>query len=328
MAHEIDLSNNRTNMAFVGDVPWHSLGHAMDPNAPLEAWKKSAGMEWTIKEACVEYQNDVHDDIMPFPEKKVLYRSDTGSALAVVSEKYKVVQPETVLEFYRDLIDTAGFKMSTAGVLFGGRKFWALAEMGKIATIKKEDKLNGYLLLSTACDGSMATVAQFTSIRVVCNNTLRLAVASANGTSRPRLSVPHSTVFDANKVKAELGLANNSWDVFIEDVRRMADRKLTPQEELQWLIDTFGNPKEAVEDQTNADAKVMKYVHSLYAGHGKGSLLEGSERTLWGLMNATTEYLDFHTGHKTVDGRFDKGQFGESAAIKSKAWDNSLMLLA
>jgi phage/plasmid-like protein (TIGR03299 family) len=174
----------------------------------------------------------------------------------------------------------------------------------------------------------MATVAQFTSVRVVCNNTLRLAVQSADGTSRPRLSVPHNTVFDANKVKLELGLAGNSWDVFIDDARRMSDRKMTRQEELAWLIETFGNPKVGVEDQSNADAKIMKQVHSLYAGNGKGSTLPGAERTLWGMINATTEYMDFHTGHKTIDSRFDKAQFGESAATKSRAWDNALMMLA
>ena len=328
MSHEIDLSNNRANIAFVGETPWHSLGHAMDPDAPLELWREQAGMQWTINESVVEYQNRVHDDILAFPEKKVLYRSDTGAPLAVVSDKYRVVQPETVLEFYRDLIDSAGFRMSTAGVLFGGKKFWALAELGKSAMIQGNDEVAGYLLLSTACDGSMATVAQFTSVRVVCNNTLRLAVQSPDGKSRPRLSVPHNTVFDADKVKRELGLAGNSWDIFIEDARKMSERKLTRQEELQWLIDTFGDPKLLPEDQSNSDAKIMKQIHALYAGAGKGSKLPGAERTLWGMVNATTEFLDFHTGHKTTDGRFDKAQFGEGAAVKAKAWDNSLLMLA
>jgi len=328
MAHEIDMSNKKANMAFVGEVPWHGLGQKMDPDATLEDWRTQAGMDWDINESVVEYANRVADDVMSFPEKKVLYRSDTGAPLSVVSERYKVVQPEAVLEFYRDLIDASGFSMSTAGVLFGGKKFWALADMGARASIKGDDEIGGFLLLSTACDGSMATVAQFTSIRVVCNNTLRIAMQSANGTSRPRLSVPHNTIFDANKVKAELGLAGNSWDMFIDEARAMADRKLSSEEELNWLIDTFGNPKLAVEDQSSTSAKVMRNVHALYAGHGKGSDMASSKRTVWGMLNATTEYLDYHTGQKTVDSRFDRAQFGEAAAIKARAWDNSLMLLA
>ena len=68
MAHEIDMSNNRANMAFIGETPWHKLGSQMQPDAALDVWRVQAGMNWTIKEGVVEYQNDVHDDIMFFPE--------------------------------------------------------------------------------------------------------------------------------------------------------------------------------------------------------------------------------------------------------------------
>jgi len=332
MAHELDFSNGRANMAFVGDVPWHGLGQSMDADAPLETWKKQAGMDWSIQTSVVEYHNEVlglreEDPRAKFPEKKVLYRSDTGAGLAVVSDKYQIVQPEEVLEFYRDLIMSGGFAMSTAGVLFGGKKFWALAEIGKSAIIKDQDEMRGFLLLSTACDGSMATVAQFTSVRVVCNNTLRFAVQSKD-TTRPRLSIPHSTIFDGMKVKAELGLAANSWDMYIEEVKTLADRKLNRAEEVQWLIDVFGDPQLAIEDQPAAAAKLMKVVHGLYSGEGRGSDYKSSKGTLWGLVNATTEFYDYHTGHRTNDGRFDKAQFGETAAMKQKAWDKALLMAA
>lgn len=328
MAHELDMSNGQANMCFVGEVPWHGLGQTMQPDAPLEDWRIQAGMNWKIEAATVEYHNKVSEGTQKFPEKKVLYRSDTGAGLAVVSEKYQVVQPEDVLEFYRDLIMTGGFAMNTAGCLFGGKKFWAMAEIGKSARIRGMDEMVGFLLLSTACDGSMATVAQFTSVRVVCNNTLRLAVQSKDGSSRPRLSIPHSTIFDGNKVKSELGLAADSWDIFIEQAKQLADRKLNRSEEVQWLIDVFGDPKLAIEDQSAADAKMMRQIHALYSGAGKGSDLAGSKGTLWGLVNAVTEFQDFHTGHRTQDGRFDKAQFGETAAVKQRAWDSALLMAA
>jgi len=119
--------------------------------------------------------------IMTFPEQKVLYRSDTKAALSVVSSRYQVVQPKEILEFYRDLTEVSGFELETAGVLKEGRKIWALAKTGQHATLKGNDTINGYLLLATACDGTLATTAQFTSIRVVCNNTL--AVALSNGSA-------------------------------------------------------------------------------------------------------------------------------------------------
>src|SRR3546814_20756798 len=111
-----------------------------------------------------------------FPEQKVLYRSDTKAPLAVVSKRFQVVQPGEILEFYRDLTEVGGFELETAGVLRGGRKFWALARTGQSVSLKGRDRVDGYLLLATACDGTLATTAQFTSVRVVCNNTLSIAL--------------------------------------------------------------------------------------------------------------------------------------------------------
>lgn len=286
-------------------------------------------MDWEILQAPVQFKDErpAYNELAEFKERKVLYRSDTGTPLSAVSAAYQVVQPENILEFYRDLIETAGFKMRTAGVLFGGRKFWALADIGKWARIAKCE-FSGYLLLATACDGSMATLAQFTSVEVVCNNTLRMAVQTNEGLTKPRLSVPHSAKFDQAKVKAELGLAAGSWDAYMEDVRKMANRSVSDREAVQWLIDTFGDPKLPAADQAAGDAKIMKMIHTLFKTDGIGSQLEGRKGTVLGLVSATTEYYDYHTGHRTVDGRLDKSWFGETAAKKQLAYDNAMLLTA
>lgn len=338
MSHEIYIdSTGRASMAFIGDTPWHGLGKAMDENAPLEIWREQAGMNWQLIETPVRFNRPVsvshpngtrlEDDIIVFADKKVLYRSDTGTPLACVSAKYNVVQPEMVLEFYRDLIETAGFKMRTAGVLFGGKKYWALADIGEHAKVKGNE-FGGYLLLATACDGSMATVAQFTSVEVVCNNTLRLAVHGVDGKTKPRLSIPHSAKFDADKVKAELGLSHSSWIHYIEEVRLLAERKVGKRETMQWLIDTFGDPELELEYQPAGPAGIMKSIYQLFDGQGKGAELDGRKGTLLGLVSATTEYYDFHTGHRTTDGRLEKAWFGETATMKQRAWDNAMLLAA
>lgn len=336
MSHEIDMSNGRANMAFVGATPWHGLGQHMDENAPLEIWRTQAGMDWSLCETPVIYaspgferneDSDLPEGMSRFNDKKVLYRSDTGTPLACVSAKYNVVQPEQVLEFYRDLIETGGFKMRTAGVLFGGKKYWALADIGEHAKVKGNE-FGGYLLLATACDGSMATVAQFTSIEVVCNNTLRMAVQGDDGKTKPRLSIPHSAVFDADKVKRELGLSHSSWLRYIDEVKLLADRTVNKKETIQWLIDTFGDPQVAIEDQRAGDAAIMKQIYELFNGEARGAELEGRKGTLLGLVSATTEYYDYHTGHRTTDGRLEKAWFGETAAKKQQAWDNALILAA
>lgn len=141
-------------MAYAGEKPWHGLGNRLAPQQSIEVWKRQAGMDWKIEEAEVRYvagSNNI-GVIHAFPEQKVLYRSDTRSPLSVVSKRFQVVQPGQILEFYRDLTASSGFELETAGVLREGRKFWALARTGQSTTLKGRDKVDGYLLLATACD--------------------------------------------------------------------------------------------------------------------------------------------------------------------------------
>ncbi len=150
-------------MAYAGERPWHGLGHKLAPQQPIDVWKREAGMDWSIEESEVRYvvgKNGI-GAINAFPEQKVLYRSDTQAPLSVVSKRYKVVQPGEILEFYRDLTEVGGFELESAGVLREGRKFWALAKTGQSTVLKRRDRVDGYLLLATACDGTLATTAQF-----------------------------------------------------------------------------------------------------------------------------------------------------------------------
>jgi phage/plasmid-like protein (TIGR03299 family) len=201
-------------MAYVGETPWHQLGSALPPKQPIEVWAKQAGMDWTIQETPVRFMTEragALGSITTFPDQKVLYRSDTKAPLSVVGSRYQVVQPREVLEFYRDLTEISGYELETAGVLKQGRKFWALARTGKEASLKGSDVVRGYVLLATSSDGSLATTATPTSVRVVCQNTLAIAL---NGATRA-VRVPHSTAFDAQAVKKELGIAVSQWDSFL-----------------------------------------------------------------------------------------------------------------
>ncbi len=170
-------------MAYVGAEPWHGLGNRLPAKQPIEVWAKSAGMDWTIQESPVRFMADSIGSlgtIHSFEDQKVLYRSDTKEALSVVSQRYQVVQPKEVLEFYRDLTDVSGYQLETAGVLKGGKKFWALAKTGQSTALKGNDQVRGYLLLATSCDGIKA-----------CNHTpypvpVRSSIVRHSNWSRPR----------------------------------------------------------------------------------------------------------------------------------------------
>ena len=312
-------------MAYAGEKPWHGLGNKLTTLQPLDVWKRQAGMDWMIEESEVRFITGNHavGAIHTFPEQKVLYRSDTKRPLAVVSKRFQVVQPEEVLEFYRDLTEYAGFELETAGVLKEGRKFWALARTGQSATLKGKDQVNGYLLLATACDGSLATTAQFTSVRVVCNNTLQIAL----GDNRGAVKVPHRSEFNAEAVKQQLGITVAPWNRFVAKMKDLVACPVDPDSVdglLRRMLTYPGQPGQA----PVVNEQAMRSVRALYDGGGRGAQLASSRGTAWGLLNSVTEYVDHHRRARSDDHRREAAWFGQGAQFKQRAWDELVQLTA
>ncbi|CAI8753928.1 DUF932 domain-containing protein [Pseudomonas zeae] len=322
MAHQIE------QMAYIGATPWHGLGRQLTQKQPIEIWQREAGMDWQIQESPVHFKADSVGNlgtIHSFAEQKVLFRSDTKAPLSVVSQRYQVVQPREVLEFYRDLTERSGYELETAGVLKGGRKLWALARTGQSTTLKGNDVVNGYLLLATSCDGTLATTATPTTIRVVCNNTLTIAI---NGASQA-IKVPHSTRFDSRAVKQQLGITISQWDDFMYRMRTLAARPVKDHEAKDYLRSVLcevqtGNPARTGLSNERALTKVL----SLYEGHGRGAQLEAAKGTAWGLLNSVTEYVDHERRARSNEYRMDTAWFGQGATIKQRALDSALRLVA
>ena len=318
MAHEVNT------MAYVDAVPWHGLGNPLTPQQPLDVWQREAGMDWRIEETDVLYSvsggNGLH--LKSNPDAKVLFRSDDHTPLSVVSKRYNVVQPHDVLEFYRDLVSVGGFEMETAGVLKGGKKLWALAKTGQETQLRGGDKVKAYLLLATSCDGTICTTAQFTSVRVVCNNTLQLAVSDAVGA----VKVPHSTLFDPSQVKQALGLGLSAWDRFKADIEKLAARPVHKFEAMNYLVEVLGDPSVPLAEQPNQ--KALNNVHALFSGGAMGADMASANGTAWGLLNAVTEFCDRHRRARSHDHRLDSAWFGQGASIKAKAFSEAMKLAA
>jgi len=330
------MSHLIETMAYTGQTPWHQLGHALPKKQSIDIWAQAAGMQWQIHETPVRYlateqggagASPLYGEALEFPEQKVLYRSDTKAPLSVVSQRYKVVQPREVLEFYRDLTEVAGFELETAGVLKAGRRFWALARTGKTATLKGNDVVHGYLLLATSCDGTLATMAIPTSVRVVCNNTL--AVALQGATQAGAIKVPHSTQFDAQAVKRQLGIAVGQWDSFMYRMKTLAERKVKTHEAMNYFLKVICQSEQPGEGTTGlANERALKKVQALYEGHGRGAELQAAKGTAWGLLSAITEYVDHEKQARSQDNRLDSAWFGQGAAIKQRALDHALQMAA
>lgn len=317
MAHELAIINGIPSMAYVGEKPWHGLGAELTQDASIETWKEQSGMNWNIEKSDISFDSVSGKKI--YTGSQVLYRSDNSDQLSIVSDKYKIVQPQEVLEFFRDLVGAAGMKLNTAGVLFGGRRFWALAETGNFGHLNGNDAIKGNLLLTSSCDGSTATVAQFVATRVVCNNTLRIAL-NENGR---QVRVSHARTFDPMEIKNSLGLIDNAWNTFMENVTKMSEKSISETKAYDFVYDLVSKKNLSVEDQPYT---THQYIESIMDKFKYGMGNNGD--TVWSLLNGFTEHYQHELGRvRTPDVKLFNNFFGNDAAIKDLAYEKALALV-
>lgn len=314
MAHELTIRENGfTEMAFVGKTPWHGLGQELTQGASMEEWRKAAGMDWSIESSPARFTSCQGNDQV-VPGQNVLHRSDNGLPLSIVSDRYKPVQPREVLDFFKDLVEESGFRLHTAGTLFGGKRLWALAETGRFGEITAGDGVGGFLLLSTSADRTLATTARFTTVRVVCNNTLSMATKdNANC-----VSFTHARVFDHDLMKAKLGKAVASFDGFMLMAKYLQKQRITESAAKDFVSRIVLTNNQLDDDEYDVEknrpfAKIM----DLFRGEAKGAEMVGD--TKWGLLNAVTEYYDHHSPARTADARLNTTWFGTGNAAKAYA---------
>ena len=327
MSHDLDSSTGTPAMAYVGEAPWHRLGEKLPEGQSIDEWTRAARLNWKIQMLPVQYPFDGH--LRTMPGRFVLARGDTGAALSVVSADYQVVQPAQVLEFYRDLIKDRHYTLETAGALDGGRKVWALARTGLVANVAGDaaDQLGRYVLLATSCDKTLATTVTFTSIRVVCQNTLAFAFTDLKSQRRKHLKVDHMTRFDAGAVQTSLGLIDNAWSDFIAQVNPMAAYAMNDKAAQDYFESLFLSDKELEEFKptSNAKSREVNQIMGLFKS-ARGQDLKTARVTLWGAVNAVTHYTDHVRSSKSTE-RLDSAWFGMGASLKEKAWDRAVGLM-
>ncbi|MCW2764027.1 MAG: phage/plasmid-like protein [Marmoricola sp.] len=326
MAHQLTRrANGFVEMAYAGEKAWHRLGNELQFGASIEQWKQSAGMDWNVEKAVIAYA--FNGETKAIDDRFVLHRSDNGLPLGIVSPQFKIVQPGEVLEFFRDLCEANGFILETAGTLFGGKRFWALARIGATAVIAGGvDMVGGYVLLSTGCDGTIPTTASFTTIRVVCNNTLSMAL---NRKEKSRITIGHRSVFDADAVKNQLGIARGEFSKFVAAMRDLSKKTVTERDAAMLTLNIVA-PAEFEAGQgasmKTLESKPYNKILALFKGDGMGATLNGSAGTAWGWVNAITEYTDHHARAHTADNRMNAAFFGKGDDLKTRAVELAMAL--
>lgn len=317
MAHQIDFSHDRANIAFSGEVPWHRLGQQLTPGQGMEVWAKEAGLDHEVFRAPVQVETE-HGKIA-MPSRHLLYRSDTLAPLAIVGADYNIVQPGEILEFFSELADLGGFEMEVAGCLSGGKRVWALARVNDGAPIIGHDIVRPYLLLATSYDTTLATTAKFTVIRVVCNNTITMALGNADTPKtesdtegravNTMVRIQHTQRFDKEQVRRDLGIAASTWDRWLIRTKLLAEEEMTRESAEQFLVELLPEPSN--EDRVVQDTRAFQNIMTRF---------EVEDPTKWMMLNAVTGFVDHDMG-RSDDTRVNSAWFGAGDRLKSRAYD-------
>lgn len=246
---------NVESMFYVREKPWHGLGVAVKKAPTSSDALVYAGLDWLVE------QKDVYtEDGKLIAGYKANTRSTDSSVLGIVSDRYKVVQNEDAFRFTDDLLG-AGVTYETAGALQGGRKVWMLAKM-PLRYIIAGDEIAPYMVVMNSHDGSSGIKVAMTPIRVVCSNTLNLALNSAKRiwTTKhtenvmSRVHEARETLFLAETYMSELG----------RGIDALSKLKLTDKKVMEFMQEFFPVDLDMPEAQRKNNLKLLNDMKMRY----------------------------------------------------------------
>jgi phage/plasmid-like protein (TIGR03299 family) len=278
------MSANVETMFTLRVPAWHGLGLIIE-DAPNSADAlRIAGLDWQVKMGDAMLQTP--DGQLIKTDKKVTYRDSDNAILGVgMSENYTIVQNNEAFAFTDELIGTGDVRYETAGSLDGGKKVWMLAQMPDFSVLG--DKMESYLLFSNSHDGSSSVKVTMTNIRVVCQNTLQMALSGA----KRQWSFVHKGDFAAKVHEAQVTLANaNKYnELFVEEAERVAKMKISG-EQLKKFMD-FMFPIEDDGEYTERKAKNQMYLREAFLKAHNMDDLGNIKWTAYGLYNAASDFI-------------------------------------
>lgn len=299
-------ANFETGFSSNGIVPWHGLGQIIIEAPTSKDAIKIAGLDWRV-------------DMMPIFDQfgneikgyKVNTRSSDGKALGVVTDRYKVVQNEDAFAFTDQLLGD-GVRYETAGSLASGKRVWMLARMD--GTTLAEEKIDPYLVFTNAHDGTGAVRVAITPVRVVCQNTLNLALRKASrhwscshvGDIQGRLEDAMNTLSNAalymDALEEEFGELK---------LKKVSDKKVAEMTEMLLQMEFSNIYTKSLRRgkiiDLNDEKKRKRFEEKisqkrndiLHIYHEKPDLV-GTEKSAFRFVNAVSDYATHTTDHKNT----------------------------
>ena len=324
MAHEIET------MAYANEVPWHGLGTPVSDDLTVDEMLVKAGLDWRVDMQPLYTMRN--GEAVEVPGKQALVRETDGKVLTIASPNWTPLQNRDAMEFFREYTEMGGAKMETAGSLRGGKLLWMLAKVNKDFVVKgrANDTVRGHILLSWSHEVGRANDARTCAERVVCANTLAVALNEQN-TATYRQT--HSAAFDMKKAKEAIQLSVDQIAKMEREANELASLKLSQFDAARFyarLLQPVDADVEMTEEEhaqnllenPSARGRVFRSVWASYE-NAPGADTE----TAWGVLNGLTHYADHTAVSRGADGRLDSAWFGERSRLKQKAYAELLEMV-
>ncbi|WP_164002310.1 DUF932 domain-containing protein [Pyxidicoccus caerfyrddinensis] len=311
------MSHDIHQMAYVGEEPWHGLGTQLPTSSTYEEVVQAAGFYTAVERPLFSPPMEE-----PIPDRKGLFRGDTGEYLATVHKGYEVVQFEEVARTLVEAAGGVGAIFHTAGTLGrNGVRGWLLGELPEPLRVRGDKSpIRRYVLGYTGHDGTTAITLKNVATRVVCQNTIGVALNEQDGAE---WHIPH---FD--NAKQRLEEAGRAFRELMDSYARFGDLAnrlaVTPfsEEQLRHVLDAVLPMPEDEGNHPRIIHAREKVVELYHAGTGIEGDMQGSA---WAALQAVAEYTDHHRLTRAVQGRrvdamrLESIWMGKAASMKRQA---------
>lgn len=301
MSHELEMINGEAAMAYRASEgrPWHRLGTAVGDDMTPQEMMKAAQLDWSVEKVPTFIEvggNKVETG------QEALVRSSDNRILTQVGKGWNPVQNADAFEFFNEFVTAGDMIMDTAGSLKDGQLVWALADVKDGFDVFGGDKVNGYLLFCNPHQYGKAIEVKFVLERVVCNNTLSIALQEKG---QPSVRVNHRSEFDADEVKAILGLGHRRLEAFEDAAKVLGSTKYNSADFEKFLIKVFGESNKTGKTFSRTAERAFDIVETQPGA-------EFRPGTWWNAFNAVT-YLTNHELGRSEDTRMASAWFGGNA---------------
>ena len=292
MAHMLEQYGDMASFASLREPAWHGLGTVLDHEVSTQEMLEVAHLAgWNVRLEDVDLPGRYHRNVFATVRTNPFDGED--DVLGVVGERYNVLQNEELFDFGDAILD--GARWETAGSIKNGTVVFGSLALDREVVLDPNgvtDKVNSYLLMHTSHDGSLAIQGSITPVRVVCQNTLNMAVGRDGRKAKQSFRVRH-TASVQGKVQAAreaLGLAHKYLDAFEIEAQAMIAQSVTTDTFLDIIKAAYPEPEADVKGSLTKWTNKVDTLFDIW----NGPTSVGIKDTAWGAYNTLTERLDWY----------------------------------